>query len=75
MISKDGNKQKKPQCSCENMVHYPQNHYQAWPELSIDTSVDTVILDISKKVEGHLNPGLINPKFQHQTFQPRTFEP
>ena len=30
------------------MVHYVQNHYQAWPELSIDTSVDTVILDISK---------------------------
>ena len=33
------------------MVHYAQTHYQAWPELSIDTSVDTVILDISKNIK------------------------
>ena len=40
------------------MVHYAQN--QAWLELSIDTSVDTVILDISKKTTE-------KPKFNNKT--------
>ena len=42
------------------MVLYAQNHYQAWPELSIDNSVDTVILDISKKTTE-------KPKFNNKT--------
>ena len=35
----------------------------------------TNIVDVFKKVEGHLNSGLFNPKLQPQTFQPRTFQP
>ena len=42
------------------MVHYVQNHFQAWPELFIDTSEDTIILDISKNTTE-------KPKFNNKT--------
>ena len=42
------------------MVHYVQNHFQAWPELFIDTSEDTIILDISKNTKE-------KPKFNNKS--------